>query len=510
MTSARTLQAKQKIIEFEDGDITALPFVYGCFAGRDKQLIRAAAAALAAKLKGLSPAQLINFLSRMSHYTSLDWYNDWEKLSLKQLRRWLNREEYFAVTAAGSAHPNGYYREKCLRELEAYKSTALPYLLLRANDWVGAIRILTINYAEKILLTCPPEDVLFALPYLYRLERGRRRSETDYTGLIALVNKRLISQPVLLSPERIQTLDRDGRRLCLRIAQQQRLYGSEQWKDLLHREKDPFTRRVAALAILDEPGWESYLTILLSHKDSSLRRLALQVIWERLGTAWNGYKHFLCDPRRGVQEWARFAVGQQVNGFDFAAYYRGRLTGEGCAGALTGLGDTGVPEDGALIKPYLQSDCPSLRKAALSALGCLCKDTELETYYHFLLCGGCCSATAFHLLSGGGMHPGCERLFKDLKCAEDPLVKRRLCVLLGNEAAWERLPYLLWLWDDSDHETAQLARHCLERWWHFSYHKPRPDELLRFRTAFREQRSLLPVELIRRLEFELAYAERKA
>lgn len=509
MTSDWTLQAKQKIMEFEGGDLTALPFVYGCFAGRDKGLSRAAAGALSVKLKELSPVQLINFLNRMSHYTSLNWCEEWEKLPLKRFRRWLSREDYFAVAAVGSAHPNGYYREKCLRELEAYGTMALPYLLFRANDWVTAIRILAIEKTKKILLTSPPEAVLSALPYLYRLERGRRRSETDFAGLMALVKERLLSRPELLSPKQMQTLDPNGRRLCLRIAQQGRLYSAVQWEELLHREKDPFTRRAAALAILDEPGWASYLTILLGHKDGALRRLALQVIWERLGPDWNGYGQFLCDPRRGVQEWARFAVEKQLPSFDFAAYYRKKLTGPDCAGALTGLGNTGVPGDGVLIKPYLQSDCPRLRKAALAALGSLCGDTELETYYHFLLCGGGCSAIGFHLLRDGGMHLGCERLFKDLKGAENPLIRRRLCVLLGNEAAWERLPYLLRLWDDSDPETALLARHCLERWWHFSYLKPRPDELLRCRRALGEQRSLLPIELIRRLEFELAYAERE-
>ena len=50
---------------------------------------------------------------------------------------------YRALLICGSAHPNGYLREYCLKLL-ANERGVLPYILMRMNDWVPAIRLTAI------------------------------------------------------------------------------------------------------------------------------------------------------------------------------------------------------------------------------------------------------------------------------------------------------------------------------------------------------------------------------
>lgn len=192
---------KIRIADFANGDITALPAVYSCFSGHDKKMICEAASVLEGKLKGLSPLQLISFLNQMGQCTSLNWYEGWQDISLSKHRCWLSVQAYFTVLAVGSAHPNGFFREKCLRELSTYGGVALPYLLLRANDWARPVRLLSLAFAEEILQTCCQEAVFDALPYFCQLERCRRRSEADYARLMELAEKRLAAAPMLLTPQ---------------------------------------------------------------------------------------------------------------------------------------------------------------------------------------------------------------------------------------------------------------------------------------------------------------------
>lgn len=496
---------RKRIEAYLDGDETALREVYGCFAGSNEPIIKEAASALADGMAGLSAGKRIRLLERMGEYLSLEWYDEWRDTVPNRLRGLLDRREYFAVLAAGSAHPNGFYRERCIGELAAYGGAALPFLLVRVNDWVEIIRRAAMKEALRILESCGTKDLFEALPFIYRLGQCGRRDEENFTKLMELVENRLADAAPQLTPEIIQTLDRQGRRICYRVTLRRGFYSAEQWKKALSLEKDPFTRKIAAHGMLVGLEREDALSILLSHKDGALRLLALENRWALEGADWKGYEGFLCDPRRAVREMARFAVKNQKPGYDFQAYYRNSLTEAPREGAAAGLGETGSAEDAPLLRPLLHSERAGLRKTALAALGRLLEGKGQDLYYACLLRGGGVSKIAFHLLQEGGMYLGCERLRTDLEAAEDPAVRRRLCALLGRSRPWESLPWLLRLQHHEDEETADAVRGFLAGW-QAGYQRPLPGELEACQKALEEQRKNMPEKLVRGLEFEFRHA----
>lgn len=195
---------------FAGGDNRALPMVYGIFAGSDAELLWEAAWALALRMEELEPEPRIRFLERMGQYTSMEWYTDWTEISPARLRGQLDERGYFAALAAGSFHPNGYYREKCLRELIAYGGRALPYLMLRANDWVEPVREAALEASRQIVTECPPEVLLDALPFLYHLGLGQRRDQAGYLLLKTAAERRLAENPPLLAPKNLRKTGRTG------------------------------------------------------------------------------------------------------------------------------------------------------------------------------------------------------------------------------------------------------------------------------------------------------------
>ena len=63
-------------------------------------------------------------------------------MDIRQKKDWFRSDrDYFWILALGSFHPNGYYRQACLEEMAGYPG-ALPFLVLRLNDWVGEVRLL--------------------------------------------------------------------------------------------------------------------------------------------------------------------------------------------------------------------------------------------------------------------------------------------------------------------------------------------------------------------------------
>lgn len=130
---------EKELEKLESGDMRALLTVYCVFATGDKKRMRQAGHAIQKQLECLTLGQMIGLYERFRTFTSLEWSIDWSSLSPKSILRALSGEERKYVLILGTFHPNGYFRERCMEEL-AKEGGALPYLMLRANDWVKPVR----------------------------------------------------------------------------------------------------------------------------------------------------------------------------------------------------------------------------------------------------------------------------------------------------------------------------------------------------------------------------------
>ena len=71
---------------------------------------------------------------------------------------------YRALLICGSAHPNGYFREQCLKHL-ANERDVLQFILLRMNDWVPAIRLTAMTLLpEQLMQIQSCTEIIQAMP----------------------------------------------------------------------------------------------------------------------------------------------------------------------------------------------------------------------------------------------------------------------------------------------------------------------------------------------------------
>ena len=108
---------------------------------------------------------MIELYERFRTFISLEWSIDWSSLSLNSILRAFcgkdQGEERKYVLILGTFHPNGYFWERCMEEL-VKESGALPYLMLRANDWVKPVREKAFFLLNRYIASCSVEEILFS------------------------------------------------------------------------------------------------------------------------------------------------------------------------------------------------------------------------------------------------------------------------------------------------------------------------------------------------------------
>lgn len=120
-----------------------------------------------------------------------------------------------ALLICGSAHPNGYFREQCLKHL-ANECDVLPYIFLRMNDWVPAIRLTAMKLLpEQLMRIQSCTEIIQAMPlaeYVRRGQRVRRDADFSMDELDAVLMRRFA-----VEPNAVQCSPVSLRRLCYKV-----------------------------------------------------------------------------------------------------------------------------------------------------------------------------------------------------------------------------------------------------------------------------------------------------
>jgi len=283
--------------------------------------------------------------------------------------------------------PSGFLREAAVTALARSSSgAALPFLLLRGNDWVGAVRA----HAKQALFARLEKD--YITTWLDSLELVQWLGSTgraDHKDLLAAVHE-LISREAT-NDQLLHVLQRGHLRTRRYVADL--LLASpgklplEQFK-LLATDRDPLIRMRlprASSSILSNDELQHYLEAASADRSVMVREEALKAL---ANISWSLAKQRLWEnvshPSRGIRGTARYLISRNEAHQDFAAYYRSRLEEESkrdLYGLLMGLGETGSPEDVAIAESFLHHPLPRMRKAAVLAVSSLSKSGRTHIYY---------------------------------------------------------------------------------------------------------------------------------
>jgi hypothetical protein len=379
--------------------------------------------------------------------------------------------EGWAVLAVASSHWNGHLRQAAVEGLSA-DGRALPFIVLRLNDWVSEVQAAARAALDSFLRRELAAHLVSVLPLLWGLQRQRRANHAEVVDRVLSFLRSAAAQPAVRSG--CHSPEREVRRGCYEIALQSECSDRAALLGEALADPEPAVRYWAVRQVakaFPEPWTEPLAAKALIDRSVQVRRVALGALAPRLppARARQLIEEALLDINPTAR-WQARALILQPGPFDLAAFYRSALETAGSParlrGALLGLGESGTPEDPSVISGYLTAERLSVRCAALRALADL---EPLATTAPFLEALGAPQSS----VSREGRRALEPRLGKVSATTIGALivdqgreahVRRNALSLANRLSKWERLPLLLDGCADHDAMTSKMALRLVEGW----------------------------------------------
>lgn len=448
------------IQELKNGDCTHLPHLYCLAAEPGNPLLPAAMESIAQQMDALDVNGRLAWDDRFRASTSVEWSIDWSKVDPAAAKPYLHdSRDYLWLLRLGTFHPNGYYREKCLRELAEYRGE-LGYLVLRTNDWVLPVRELAVQLSMEAVRESGLDRLVEAIPFLEKAKRGARRD----LGRILQVEEEMRKRILFF----LRRAGKEGaipdftgcslrvRKGIFRLLFQETVLTVEEAEAFLSAEKNESCRNLIICSILRAyPYEEERIERYLKSKSGVVRKRAVECKYEQLKDAWDGLEDMLLDSVRGVREYAAYIL-QKCRGMDIRMYYRERLGKAEDLAVITALGEYGNREDAQILQPFLESSRESIVRAALTAVSRLMGEEGEEVYWPFLLQEKPgISKAAYQAVCRSRVRYGAERIYRAFLETEYSHGKKYLLKILLTYSDWQSLPYLLRLYNYAKADSCQ-------------------------------------------------------
>lgn len=450
--SKERLRLEQAIEQFRLGKRNYISVIYGAMACKDAYCVNLAAETITGYMESLTSNGLVKLDEEFRQYTSMEWNTDWAKVSATEIgNKVRRREDYLNVLRLGTFHPNGFFREKCLRLLTE-DAESLPYLLLRLNDWVRPIREQIISPAEEMISKASAEALICSLPFLEKVGRGSRREHSCYQRIQSAVVKRIRERITELDFGKINKFDFGVKRYLYHLILRNNLIGKERADELLFSERN---NQCKEMIIRDILGYYNNsieeLDGYLTNKSAVVRRMALEKKYELLKATWEGLEVMLLDASKSIREMVCYILRKHTD-MDIAGFYRSYLESEHRDAAILGLGENGLEGDAELLMPFLEAERERTVCNTIKALGSLMGEKGAEVFWKYLSDDRVSVAKRAYLaVRTNGIQFGAARLYEGFLQARESFQRRYfILLLLEVSSTWKRLPYLLQLFQYED------------------------------------------------------------
>ena len=370
-----------------EGEALAIPYLTTFLLNKQATVRHAAAQTIGRLVGTVMPTEFAQLDEACRNYWSYQSSESaWPHLKPAEVKKLGALTRASAVFGIASFHGSGFIREAAVNELALFNDgSELPFLLIRLNDWVEAVRE---SSTTAILQRIRPDYVRHFLKNLHLVFRLRSCGRNQHEAILARVTV-LLQEPsaVPILREGILSNDRWLRRESFQMAIAKR---SQAWTMLLREileDTDPIMRLLAArhvFARLDEPELLPILLDLTRDRFATVRCEALSLLANRFpGESLGKLETALLDGSASVRATARYYIKAQKPELNFAELYR-RSLNEPLAtrqrAAILGLAETGNASDSKALLMKLDAPELSVQKAAIYALATLDGDNHLQRF----------------------------------------------------------------------------------------------------------------------------------
>ena len=439
------------------------------FALSSRNEARRAARRAIAKLIACVPVARLAEFDGIARESAFHWGfgERWRTISPAAVAEFVSEDDR-GILAFASMHANGRVREAALRTLAAQSDgRELPFLLLRANDWVEPIREHVRAWISSRLTSGHAAAFLTCLPIVLRLELSGRADLGWLSKSVGSLLARSECRAVLR--EGLDSEDREVRRACLRfidaadpLASRPALFAALDDHDSLIRLWA--VRRL--FDILDSDGRMALCDRLERDHFMPIRREVLNARILHGGDQLSGVLlTALLDRHASIRDLARFHLKDRL---DIAQFYRDAIAASGASViiAIRGLGESGSKTDADVVAPFLTSRTAKLRKAAVVSIGRLDVrrfEEELRSALSDNVAGvsaAACAALEPLIPSKIDVRPFVEMLAPESAV----FVRKNALRLVTRFARWIRIPFLLSACRDPSPEIGALAAAAVRSW----------------------------------------------
>src|SRR2546426_4479663 len=428
------------------GEPTAIPDLLPFLIIGDRRSILDSAKAIHHLLQMLKPTDFVRF-DEFVRQGYPDWRvrrEPWYLMKPKDVGHLASMGEMSAsLLGIASCHTNGHVREAAVRELgKTETGTELPFLLIRANDWVPEIRSSARNFLLNRIRSDYIHRLMDWLPLALRLSNVGR---DDHSVILEAVRGLLASSEAREAlREGFESQDQFVRRFCFQLALNS---NDGDLLTVLQRafvERDAQVRKEAVYklhAILPSGGSKELLIRARNDGCMAVRREALHIFAEKYADeADQEFQSALLDANIAVREEAQYYF-QRKGTVDLRAYYSDRLetsSSRQLCPAIAGVGETGVAKDSQLVERFLNNQHSKVRVAALHTIAKLNPDAYLDKFVLALDdASSKVAREAVLALSKKANSVGGQRLWEIFDSCRYPHGKRWALFLLARINKWD-------------------------------------------------------------------------
>ena len=464
-------------------------------------------------LEGKNVKSLCQLDERCRGYSQYVWNwqerIDWKTERLKRAEMpYLSDRQYRAALCVGSFHSDGYCRQNCVDELKVYESS-LPFLMLRLNDWVSAVRGSAYESVMYRISVCEIEELFSALPMLDKVKNSGRREKSQVETAEQAIRQQMQVKFTDCRLWEISGYEISVKNAIYRLISQNPILELPQLEQLVARERSSFGKQLLVRAILTQfSATAEKLQRYMSDKSSVIRYLAMEYYYEQCKDAWDGLEEMLLDKAGKIRDYAAYVL-KRHKGFDVLGFYKAQLGKGKERVVLLGVGESGTSEELRLLVPYLESTDAHLRKTALIAYGMLARDNGADVYLRFLQeSDPILYVQAYRLIVKYDVRYGAENIYELYETYKGKPAADYLIRLLTREPSWKRLPYLLMLCDDAA-LSENMKGHILYGIKHRSmYGSVTRQEAEDVRKLLDEKKNCLPTSIIEGILWDLKFVTR--
>jgi hypothetical protein len=416
----------------------------------------------------------------------------------------INAEEDAAFLRVATCHQSGYVREQAIKGLaQDQSSNALPFLIVRAADWVAQVRMAAQLEMCRRLETRYADAFVSCLALLDRL-RGSQRFAPELWDSI----RRFLQEPNSLEAlqKGLKSNDHAVRRHSFVLAVENPGFKVREVVEAAAFDTDVLIRKWAFTFTRNEmpKDWPEFRKRAAGDPFSAIRRMAFESLIGEPSPQADLLLGFLLDSSPAIRHSGQDLLPKLLN-VSVPDYYRAALAANRRPRSICALGlaEVGDANDAPSIAAVMRDFSAKTRSAAIRALrilGVMDEESLFKALHEDV--PSVAREAVISLLSA--RVASADVIWKEALVNEHPVVWRTVLKLFGRVDKWTRLKVYLEAVAIKDNDTSAFAVERLRIWlahYNRSFTLPHASDASHISAIFGSARHKLPADVARGLDF---------